>query len=83
VVISAAQTLGLHPLFFALPVTLASSMAFMFPMATPPNAIVFGGSDLLRVRDMVSFGFFLNMLALMTLTIICLLVFQAFPGLVS
>jgi sodium-dependent dicarboxylate transporter 2/3/5 len=83
VVISAAQTLGLHPLFFALPVTLASSMAFMFPMATPPNAIVFGGSDLLRVRDMVSFGFFLNMLALITLTIICLLVFQAFPGLVS
>jgi sodium-dependent dicarboxylate transporter 2/3/5 len=83
VVINAAQTLGLHPLFFAIPVTLASSMAFMFPMATPPNAIVFSNSDSLSVRDMASFGFILNLLALGVLLVICLLVFQIFPDLVS
>ena len=82
IVIAAAKGLELHPLFFAIPVTLASSMAFMFPMATPPNAIVFSGSEL-AVKDMAKSGFWLNALACCIIVLACGLVFHFFPGLFS
>lgn len=63
VVIQLAETLGLPPLLFAVPLTLASSCAFMLPMATPPNAIVFG-SGKVRIRDMARVGLWLNALAI-------------------
>ncbi|NQX78271.1 anion permease, partial [Gilvibacter sp.] len=45
-----------------IPVAMASSCAFMLPMATPPNAIVFA-SGYIKIKDMVRAGFFLNLLA--------------------
>lgn len=42
-----------HPLYFALPVTVACSFSFMLPGATPSNAIIFGFAKL-RVYEMVS-----------------------------
>ena len=63
VVIGLAERLGLPPLLFAVPLTLASSCAFMLPMATPPNAIVFG-SGRVRIRDMARVGLWLNGLAI-------------------
>ncbi|MBL6619173.1 MAG: SLC13/DASS family transporter [Flavobacteriales bacterium] len=57
-----AVGMGLHPLFFAVPVTLASSCAFMLPMATPPNAIVFA-SGRIRMATMARTGLVLNTVA--------------------
>lgn len=57
-----AEGMGLSPLQFAVPVTLAASCAFMLPMATPPNAIVFAGGRI-RIADMVRSGALLNLVA--------------------
>jgi sodium-dependent dicarboxylate transporter 2/3/5 len=51
---------GLHPALFAVPIALASSCAFMLPMATPPNAIVFGSRQI-RMSEMIWAGWWLNL----------------------
>ncbi len=48
-----------NPLLFMIPATIAGSMAFMLPVATPPNAIVFGTKKV-RISEMVKAGLFLN-----------------------
>ncbi|MBK5942768.1 DASS family sodium-coupled anion symporter [Halorhodospira sp. 9621] len=58
-VTSLALTIGIHPLLLGVPVALAASAAFMLPVATPPNAIVFG-SDRITVPDMVRAGVLLT-----------------------
>jgi sodium-dependent dicarboxylate transporter 2/3/5 len=64
VVAAVALGLDLNPLFFAVPTTLASSCAFMLPMATPPNAIVFATGHV-TVRQMIRAGFWLNAVSLL------------------
>lgn len=62
-----ASSFGLHPLILMVPATLAASCAFMLPVATPPNAVVFG-ADLLRIPDMMRAGFWLNLLSVVLIT---------------
>jgi len=64
-----AITLGEHPLMLVIPATLAVSCAFMLPVATPPNAIVFS-SGYLSQRDMTRVGFGLNIIGVMFVTLI-------------
>jgi sodium-dependent dicarboxylate transporter 2/3/5 len=59
IVAKLAETLNLDILALCLPITVAASCAFMLPMATPPNAIVFA-SQQIKVKDMVRTGFILN-----------------------
>lgn len=54
-----STTIEINPLLLMIPATLAASLAFMLPVATPPNAIVFG-TNRIRVKDMVRTGILLN-----------------------
>ena len=47
-----AEELRVHPWYIMLPAAISCSFAFMLPVATPPNAIVFSGGHL-KVKDMV------------------------------
>lgn len=59
--------LGVDPLVLAVPVAIAASLAFMLPVATPPNAIVFG-SGLVEMTDMMRVGIRLNVVSVLIVT---------------
>jgi len=59
--------LGVDPRLIIVPTTLATSCAFMLPIATPPNAIVFG-SGRIRVSQMMRYGLLLNLVGVPVLT---------------
>jgi len=64
-----AQGLGVAALPLMVAAALAASMAFMLPVATPPNAIVFG-SGAIRSRDMATAGIGLNIIAITVITVV-------------
>lgn len=66
VVAGIAIGLGLPIEYLLIPITMASSCAFMLPMATPPNAIVFA-SGYIKVHEMAKAGFLLNLIAVILL----------------
>jgi len=63
IVATVAVSTGVAPLELTIPVALAASCAFMMPVATPPNAIVFA-SERLTVAQMAKAGFLLNLIAI-------------------
>ncbi|WP_165748876.1 SLC13 family permease [Cellulophaga sp. Z1A5H] len=68
VLISLAPTLGVHPYYLMISATVAASCAFMLPVATPPNAVVFG-SGYLKIEDMVKKGIWMNIISILILTL--------------
>ena len=77
VVAGIAIGLEIPILYLLIPVTMASSCAFMLPMATPPNAIVFA-SGFVKVHQMARVGIILNLIAVALL----ILMFQFFIPLI-
>jgi sodium-dependent dicarboxylate transporter 2/3/5 len=70
-----AVILGVHPYILMVGATLAASCAFMLPVATPPNAIVFG-SNYLKISDMVRVGILMNIISII---IIFMMVYFILP----
>ena len=68
VMIPLAQLVGIHPYLLLVGTTLAASCAFMLPVATPPNAVVFG-SKLLSISDMVKTGILINIISIILILI--------------
>ncbi len=64
-----AVKIGLHPLVLMIPATLSASCAFMLPVATPPNAILFG-SGYLDIPTMAKTGIFINLLGLILIPLL-------------
>ena len=62
---------GLPPLYLTVPITIAASCAFMLPVATPPNAIVFATGQI-TIPQMVRAGLALNLIGIVIVTIIAL-----------
>ena len=69
VVAALAVSLGQDPLLLAVPAVLAASFAFMMPVATPPNAIVFS-SGYITIPQMVRAGIWLNIIGTATIIFI-------------
>ncbi|MGB0790562.1 MAG: SLC13 family permease, partial [Flavobacteriaceae bacterium] len=62
-----AAAMGVHPYIFMVSATLAASCAFMLPVATPPNAVVFG-SGYINMSSMMRAGFGLNLISILLIT---------------
>ena len=69
IVAALAEALGIEPLRLVIPATMAASCAFMLPVATPPNAVIFG-AGMVTIPDMARVGFWLNLLAIGAVTLV-------------
>ena len=70
-----APATGIDPKLLMVPAALTASFAFMLPVATAPNAVVFS-SGRVTVRQMASEGFVLNLVGVIVVTIYFSLVFR-------
>ncbi len=66
---SVAVAMNTNPLFLMIPAAISASCAFMMPVATPPNAIIFG-SGRINISDMAKAGVFINILGAIIITLI-------------
>ncbi len=69
IIASIGVGMGINPLQFVVPATIAASCAFMLPVATPPNAIIFS-SNVVTIKDMARAGFLLNIVFVIVTVII-------------
>ncbi len=63
-----AEAQNMEFMYLALPITLTASLGFMFPIGTPPNAIVFG-TGMLKIKHMAKAGFWLDLMGLIWIII--------------
>jgi sodium-dependent dicarboxylate transporter 2/3/5 len=64
---SLADAIKVNPLLLMIPATLSASCAFMLPVATPPNAIVFGSGEV-KMSDMIKVGIIINLIGILLIT---------------
>lgn len=77
-----AVAAGINPLIVMMPATVAASLAFMLPVATPPNAIVFSARRF-QLSTMAGVGFWLNLVGVLLLTLVFEFWIRGFGGLSS
>lgn len=66
---SIAVAISVAPISIAIPLVMASSLAFMLPVATPPNAIVYG-SGKITIANMIKAGFILNLIGILIIALV-------------
>ena len=66
---SVAVAMKVNPLMLMIPATLSASFAFMLPVATPPNAIIFG-SGRISIAEMAKIGVFINIIGAIVITLV-------------
>lgn len=64
-----ALAMDIHPYLLMVGATLAASCAFMLPVATPPNAVVFGSGHL-KISDMAKTGLFMNLISIILISLV-------------
>ena len=69
VILPLGKSMGVDPFILLTGATLAASCAFMLPVATPPNAVVFG-SKMLKISDMVKAGILINIVSIILILIV-------------
>ena len=74
-----AIALGIHPFALMVPCAMAANCAFMLPVGTPPNAILFGTGKV-TIMEMVKTGFWLNIAALLLIVAAVLYVLPSLWG---
>src|SRR5699024_12548540 len=74
-----AMAVEVHPLALMLPAAMAANCAFMLPVGTPPNAIVFGTGKI-SIQEMAKAGFGLNLIALLLIVVITFLLLPIVYG---
>ena len=74
-----AIAVKINPLFLMIPATISCSFAFMLPVATPPNAIIFG-TNRLKISEMAKTGVWLNVIGAILITISIYIVGKAVFG---
>ncbi len=73
VLATAAQTMNIDPLLLMMPAAMSASCAFMLPVATPGNAIVFG-TGFISLKEMAKVGFVLNLIGVVVITLVTIFV---------
>lgn len=68
-----AQSINMHPEPLLMCTTFGASLAFMMPVGTPPNAIIFG-TGRIRIGEMIRAGFWLNVCGIVVSTVMCLVI---------
>lgn len=77
IIYSLGQVANIDMTLILMVATICASYAFMLPIATPPNAIAMS-SGAVKVKEMAKFGFVINILAILCVTIISLVYWQFF-----
>ena len=79
IMLSVSEVLSISPVWMMVPATLSASCAFMFPVATPPNAIIFG-SGKVSVIEMVQTGVILNVIGILVVSVMSYLLLPKVLG---